>query len=143
MTDRTAETSPLIYARVAGFLYLIIIIAGIFAEVFIRSSLIVSGDAATTANNIMASEWLFRIGFVGDLVVFLCDVLVSLVFYILLKPVSKTLALLAAFFRLAMTAISGINLLNHFTALPLNGVHSRRVYFYPCLFDFFSNHQSR
>jgi hypothetical protein len=53
---RTAETSPLTYARVAGLLYLIIIVFGIFSEVFVRSSLIVAGDATATATNILASE---------------------------------------------------------------------------------------
>ena len=119
MTNRTAETSPLIYARVAGFLYLIIFIAGIFAEFFVRQSLIVPGDATATANNIMASERLFRIGIAGDLVMIMCDVALALVFYVLLKPVSNSLSLLAALFRLAQAAILGINLLNLFFALQL------------------------
>ena len=118
-TNRTAETSPLIYARAAGFAYLIIIIAGIFAQFFVRSSLIVWGDAATTANNIVASEGLFRIGFAADLVVFLSDIVLSVLLYVLLKPVNKTLALLAAFFRLTHASILGINLLNHYFALLL------------------------
>lgn len=106
-------------ARVAGVLYLIIIIAGIFAEFFVRQSLIVPGDATTTASNIMASEGLFRAGIAGDLVMIMSDVALALVFYVLLKPVSNALALLAAFFRLAQAAILGINLLNLFFVLQL------------------------
>lgn len=119
MTNRTAETSPLIYARVAGFLYLIIIVSGIFSEVFIRSSLIVKGDATATATNILASEWLFRISFAADSIMLLSDVAIAVLFYVLLKPVSKTLALTAAAFRLTQAAILGFNLLNYYAALLL------------------------
>ena len=76
-------------ARAAGGLYLIIIIAGIFAEFFVRQSLIVPGDATTTASNIMASEGLFRAGIAGDLVMIMSDVALALVFYVLLKPVKS------------------------------------------------------
>ncbi len=99
-------------AKIAGFGYLIIIIAGIFSEFFIRSSLIITGDAATTAANISASESLFRISIGGDLVMLLFDVILALALYVLLKPVNKGLALLAAFFRLVHAAIYGANLLN-------------------------------
>jgi Domain of unknown function (DUF4386) len=61
MTDRGVEPSPQIYARIGGVLYLIIIVAGGFAEALVRSNLIVSGDAAGTAKNIMASESLWHI----------------------------------------------------------------------------------
>jgi hypothetical protein len=106
-------------ARVAGLLYLIIIIAGIFAEFFVRQSLIVPGDATATADNIMASEELFRVGIASDLIMIICDVALALTFYVLLKPVSNSLSLLAAFFRLAQAAILGINLLNLFFVLQL------------------------
>jgi hypothetical protein len=106
-------------ARVAGALYLIIIVAGIFAEFGVRSSLIVSGDAAATASTILAAEGLFRSGMAADLVMILADVALALLFYVLLKPVSQALALLAAFFRLAQAAVLGINVLNLFVALQL------------------------
>jgi hypothetical protein len=79
----------------------------------------VPGDAATTANNIMASEGLFRAGIVSDSVVFLIEIVITVLLYVLLKPVSKTLSLVAAFSRLAMTIIQGINLLNYFIPLLL------------------------
>jgi hypothetical protein len=106
-------------ARIAGFLYLIMFVCGFFSMMYVPSTLIVPGDAATTASNIMASEWLFRIGIVGESVNFLSEIVLVVILYVLLKPVSKTLSLLAAFSRLAMAAIQGINLLNHFTALLL------------------------
>ena len=119
MTDHTAETSPLIYAKIAGFLYLVIIVCGIFGEVFVRSSLIVEGDATATANNILASTSLFRIGFATDSIMLLSDVAIAVLFYVLLKPVSTTLALMAAAFRLTQAAVLGFNLLNYYAALML------------------------
>ena len=65
----------------------------------------------------MASEGLFRIGFASDVIVFLCDVAVAVLLYMLLRPVSRTLSLMAAAFRLVGTAIYGANLLNQFAAL--------------------------
>jgi hypothetical protein len=121
MTNHNAETSPLVYARAAGLLYLIIIVCGIFSEVFVRASLIVPGDATTTANNIMASEGLFRLGFASDSIVFLSDVALAVLLYVLFKPVSKTLAMIAAAFRLTQTAILGLNLLNHYAVLLVLG----------------------
>ncbi len=106
-------------ARTGGILYLSIIVCGLFTEFFVRSNLVVSGDATATASNIMANQGLFRIGFVSDLAMILCDLALALVLYVLLKPVSHGLALGAAFTRLAMDATLGINLLNHFQALLL------------------------
>lgn len=129
MTIRTAETSPLVYARIAGLLYLIIIVSGIYSEVFIRSSLVVAGDAAATAANIVASEGLFRFGFLADSIMLLSDVAIAVLFYVLLKPVSKTLALTAAAFRLTQAAVLGFNLLNYYAALLLiNGVGYAAVF---------------
>ena len=59
MTNRTADTSQRQAARVAGFLYLIIIVCGVFSEMYVRSNLIVPGDAATRAHNdYISSNWL-------------------------------------------------------------------------------------
>lgn len=117
MTDRTAETSPLIYARVAGLGYLIIFIFGILANVFG----IVPGDATTTASNIMASESLFRMGVACWLIALVADALVAWALYVLLQPVNMNLSLLAAWFRLVFVAIFGINLLNLLIAMLLIG----------------------
>ena len=106
-------------ARVAGVLYLTIIVAGIFAEFVVRQSLIVPGDATATASNIMASEGLFRLGIAGDLIMILSDIALALIFYVLFKPVSQALSLLAAFFRLGQATILALNLLNLFFVLQL------------------------
>lgn len=111
-------------ARFAGVLYLLLIVVGIFAQGFVREQLLVPGDAAATAGNVLASEGLFRLSIAGDLLMILCDVALGVLFYLLLKPVSQTLALLAAFFRLAQAATLGINLLNLFVTLQLlDGAH--------------------
>jgi hypothetical protein len=121
MTDRPVEASPQIYARIAGLLYLIIIAGGLFAEVWVRERLVVSGDAAATARNILAHELLYRLGFAAGIVVCLCNIPLVLIFYDFFKLVNRSLALLAAFFILVATAIESVNLLNHFAPLILLG----------------------
>ena len=81
--------------------------------------LIVFGDAAATAQNIMASEWLFRIGFVSDLLAAVFFLLAAWALYVLLKPVNKNLALLFLLLNLGGVAVECINLLNQFAALLL------------------------
>src|SRR5215212_10295154 len=91
MATRTAETSPLTRARVAGFLYLMLFPAP-FGLIYVPARLIVSGDAAATANNIMASESLFRLGIVSNLLVHIVSILLAMALYQLLKPVNKNMA---------------------------------------------------
>lgn len=92
-------------AKIAGALYLIYIVVSIFADVFGRSKLIVLGDAATTARNIMASAWQFRIGFVSDLVAAVLFLLTAWALYVLLEPVNKNLALLFLLLNLGGVAV--------------------------------------
>jgi len=109
-------------AHVTGILYLLIIITAGFAEGVVRSGTIVPGNAAATAANISGAETLFRLGFAADLVAFLADAAVSILLYLLLRPVSRGVALVAASFRLlAHPAIGAVNLLNHFAPLLLLG----------------------
>jgi hypothetical protein len=86
---------------------------------YIPASIVVPGDATATANNLMASGWQFKLGIVGDVAIFTTEVVMSVIFYVLLKPVSQSLALIAAFFRLMQAGVQGANLLNHLTALLL------------------------
>jgi hypothetical protein len=107
-------------ARLTGLLYLVIIICAGFSQGYVRSQVFEPGDAAATAGNIAALEGLFRLGFVTDLIAFMTDAVVAILLYVLLRPVSKTLSLLAASLRLlAHPAIAGINLLNHLAAVLL------------------------
>ncbi len=114
---KTAETSPQIYARIGGVLYLIIIVIGLFTEIFVRSKLIMSEDVTSTANNILASEQLWRIGFAGSLIMLVCAIPLALIMYVLLRPVSRNIALLAVFFNLVSIAVEALNNLNIFAAL--------------------------
>lgn len=116
------ENKPMVIARIAGFLYLLIIVFGISSEVLIRGQLIIPGDALATVGNIMASEALFKAGFVADSIMLLCDVAIAILFYVLLKPVNNTLALTAAAFRLIQAAILAFSLLNYYAVqLLLHG----------------------
>lgn len=120
MKNNVREMSPSAYARFAGVLYLIITVAAIFAHFVIPEQFIVPGDAAATAVNIAANEATFRLGAVGsELIILLSEIVLSVVLYLLLKPVNKTLSLVAAVFRLAMTIIHGLNLLNYYFVLQL------------------------
>ena len=117
--NNTIETSPQSYARIGGILYLIIIVAGIFTELFIRNKLVISGDAIATTNNIMASQLLWRFGIACDLIMHVCDIPLMLIFYLLLKPVNKNLALLAVLFNLVQTTVMVAFKLNLFQTLFL------------------------
>jgi hypothetical protein len=107
-TNDTRRVSIQIYARTAGVLLLLTIVAGFFGEAYVPSRIIVSGNATATAHNIMASNFMFRLGFASYLVEALCDVTLALIFYVLLKPVQKNLALLSAFFGLISTALYAV-----------------------------------
>ena len=108
MTSRTVETSPQVYARMAGVLFVISIIAGGFGEWYVPTRLFVSGDATATATNLIESDLLLRVGFASYLVEAMCDITLTLILYVLLKPVSKNVALLAAFFALVGTAVFAV-----------------------------------
>lgn len=121
MTDRAQEQSPRLWARAAGAFYLITIVMGVFAEVFVRGALVVRDDAAATATNILAHDGLFRLGLVADLIMMACYIAVTLLFYYLFKPVSRSLSLLAAFFSLVGIAVLAANSLNHLAPLMFIG----------------------
>ena len=105
MTNKTVDTSPQLYARIGGVLYLIIIVVGLFDEAFVRNRIIVSGDATATAANIRSFESLWRFGIAAELFLLICAVALLLILFALLRPVSRDLALLAAFFNLVAIII--------------------------------------
>ena len=108
-------------ARIAGLLYLVVIATGLFAEVFVRQALTVSGDAMATARNIQVAELQFRYGFVADLVNFVAGLPCVLIIYILFKPVNKNLMRLAMLFVVIQTAVIAVNLLFQMAPLLLLG----------------------
>lgn len=106
-------------ARFAGLLYLLIAVFGGFAFFAGYESLVVPGDATATTNNILDSEFMFRIGAIGDSFTFLGEIVLIILLYKIFKPVGKSLSQIAAFSRLAMTAMIGMNLLNKLLVLQL------------------------
>jgi hypothetical protein len=102
--------------RVAGVLVLISILAGGFAEVYVPGNLLVHSDPAATASNVAASPQLFRLSFLAYLIEAVCDVTLVLIFYILLRPVSASLSLLAAFFGIVSTSTFATAELFYFVA---------------------------
>jgi hypothetical protein len=121
MTRMTYRFDPTVYARIAGALYLVNIACGLLGELFVRNVLVVPGDASATASHLLASTSLWRIGIAGDLVMQVTDVPLILIFYVLLRPVSRHLALLAALFTVVQTAVLVANKLNLLTPLLLLG----------------------
>lgn len=99
-------------ARLAGLLYLIVIACGLFGVGFVQGSLVVRGDAAATANNIIASESLYRLGFAAQLVMYACYAAVTAIFYDLFRPVSRGVSLFALSFSLAGIAVGAAGMLN-------------------------------
>lgn len=114
MANSSVDNFPQRYARMGGALYLAIIVLGAFAEGFVSNKLIVAGDAASTAANILAAPGLWRLSVAGNFLVVLCAVPLLWIEYLLLRPISRQLVLLAVLFNgvsLAVEAISKLFLL--------------------------------
>jgi hypothetical protein len=134
MDEINTETSLHVYARVAGLAYIIVILLGIFSVSYIDFKLVVPGNDAATANNILANEFRFRISFLSEIVIYVLVVLLSLALYVILKSVNKQLALLALLWRLgeavigsSIAVLSGLVpllLLNHEGAFETAQLHS-------------------
>jgi hypothetical protein len=105
----TGREDPQRYARVGGALYVLLIVVGFWAVLFVRGPIIVAGDATATAHNIAASQSLWRAGIAADVAMHMCDVGVMLALYLLLRPVNRSLALLAVLFTLVQTAVAVVN----------------------------------
>lgn len=112
---------PQRYARTGGALYLAIIVLGAFAEGFVANKLLVPGDAAATAHNILASPELWRFSVAGDLIVALCAVPLLWIEYLLLRPVNKQLVLLAVLFNVVSLAVEAISKLFLLVVMPTLG----------------------
>lgn len=129
--NQMAGVSPRQLARIAGGLYLINIVGGSFAFGY-PDALVVPGDAAATARNILAHELLYRLSLVAHLIVVLTNIPMAVIFYDLFKVVNRRLALLSMLFTLMATAVEGANLLTQFTPLLLlEGGHSLHASFTP------------
>jgi hypothetical protein len=127
--ERMAEASPRLEARITGVFYLLTMLTGIFAQGYVSEKLVVFGDAAATATNILTHKGLFQWGFTIYLVEMACQMIFTVLLYDLLKPVSKTVSLLAAVLGLAGCTIKTVSRLFFIAPLfVLGGAHYLGVF---------------
>lgn len=118
MTANGIDESQRKAAKVAGFAYLISFVIVVFVQFGIHNRLIVADNPAETARNIMAHERLFRIGIAGDMIYCAAVVVLLTALYVILGPVNRSLALLAAFWRFVWVLVWVLMTLNLFDARP-------------------------
>ena len=107
------------YARLAGAIYLLIILFGGFSEGYVMNTLVVSSDTVATAHNIIASSGLWRLSVAGNLIVPLIAVPQLWIIYNLLKPAGKTLALLFVLLEIVSLSVESISKLFLLMILPM------------------------
>jgi hypothetical protein len=117
--DPTPPATLQRYARVAGVAMLLSIVFGALGEAYIPGLIVVRNDAAATAANVLQNPGLVRAGFATYLVEGICDVALCVIFYILLKPVDRNLALLSAFFGMASMITFAVAESSYFASLLL------------------------
>jgi hypothetical protein len=129
VTNKVGEASPRLKARITGLFYLLTILTGIFAQGFVSGSLVVDGDAAATATNILTHMSLFELGFTVYLIEMACQIAITALFYDLLKPAGKSISLVAAFLGLAGCVIKTFSGLFYIAPLfILGGAHYLSVF---------------
>jgi hypothetical protein len=106
-------------ARIAGAVYLSMVITAPFSLIYVPSKLIVSGNAAATADNILAHETMFRLSIFGDLIGHVIFICLGIALYRLLSSVNKTWGALMVAFVLVSAAVGFLNTLNNIAALIL------------------------
>jgi len=119
MQPRTPAISIRTQARIAGLLYLLVILLGGFAEVGVRQGLVVAGDPAATALAIKAHESLFRLGFAAEMMTNLIAIPLTLIFYRLLAPAARFWVLLAVALDLTQNTVNAVNAWTQFAPLTL------------------------
>src|SRR5438445_8077180 len=128
-TAAMTETSPRFKARITGALYLLTILTGIFAQGFVSGRLVVDGDAAATATNILTHRFLFELGFTVYLIEMACQIAITALFYDLLKPAGRSVSLVAAYLGLTGCVIKTLSRLFFITPLfILGGAHYLSVF---------------
>jgi hypothetical protein len=121
LTEPSTSAMPGYLPRIAGILYLLVIVGGAFATGYVPAALVVSGNAVATAHNIVAHEELYRLSLAVHIFILLCNIPLAVIFYDLFKRVNRRVAMLVAFFLLVGTAIEAATLLSQFEPLILLG----------------------
>jgi hypothetical protein len=123
------EASPRLKARITGAFYLVTILTGIFAEGFVSGRLVVDGDAAATATNILTHRGLFQLGFAVYLIEMACQIAMTALLYGLLKPAGRSVSLMAAFLGFAGCVIKTFSRVFFIVPLfVLGGAHYLSVF---------------
>jgi hypothetical protein len=129
ITKAMSEMSPRTKARLAGVFYLLALLTGLFAQGFVSARLVVPGDASATANNILSHDGLFRLGFAVYMIEMVCQIIMTVLLYDLLKPVNRSISLLAAVLGLVGCGIKTFSRLFYFAPLlVLGGTHYLSVF---------------
>ena len=129
MANRITEMSPRLQARITAVLYLFTILTGIYAQGFVSGRLVVDGDAATTATNILRHRGLFQLGYAVYLIEMACQIAMTAFFYNLLKPAGRSVSLVAAFLGLTGSIIKTFGRVFFIVALfILGGSHFLSVF---------------
>jgi Domain of unknown function (DUF4386) len=129
MMPSNMSASPRVLARMTGVFYLLTIVLGAYAQSFIADRLVVSGDAAATAANILTHQTLFQRGFTVYLVEMTCQIISTVLFYELLKPVSRSVSLLSAVLGLVGCTVKILSRLFYLAPLLiLEGPHYLSVF---------------
>ncbi len=115
MTIASPKTSPLIYSKIVGVLYLLIFFLGPFAFFMGRNGVVVANNPSATIINLLASEKSFRYGMAAETLIIFIEIIISALLYFLLKPISRPLALASTLARFAQAILQAVNL---FTAVP-------------------------
>ncbi len=122
MTDFTVDPAQRKAAKIAGFMFLLIVIGWTLNWIFVDSRLHGTGNVMAAANAIMAHELLFRIGMANELIFSISGMVLALALYRMLKPINRNLALLALCWKLMDAVIGTVNVLAAFMMLQmLNG----------------------
>jgi len=129
MTERIAEASPRFTARITAVFYLLALLTGVFAQGFVSDRLVVSGDAAATATNILAHKSLFQLGFTVYLIEMTCNVVMIVLFYNLLWPAGGSVSLVALFLGLTGCVIKTFGRVFYIAPMfVLGGAHYLNVF---------------
>ena len=105
--------------RTGGILYLVVIISGVYAEIFVLSELVVGNDPAATSTNILSQESLYRTGILAHIVTLVCSSFLLGILFTIFRSTSEYMALSMAIFNIAAIIVEGVSILYEFETLSI------------------------